>query len=94
MPQNAGGRGKDYRESDILEVFEQGPDWHSWSEVVDWLRSWGQKKAIPHSTDVRELLIRDFGRLQAENVPFTHDPGEAFKLARSHRPAKAGIERT
>jgi hypothetical protein len=94
MPQSAGGRGKDYRESDVLTVLQQGPDWASWSDVVGWLRSWGQKNAIPHSTDARKLLERDFTQLQHDAVPFTRDPGEAFNLARSHRPAHAGIEKT
>lgn len=94
MPQSAGGRGRDYRESDIQVLFERGPEWRSWSEAVEWLRMWGSRDDKLRSADVRELLIRDFTQLRRDDVPFTHVPGEAFRLARGHRPHRVGIEHT
>ncbi len=93
MPQNAGGRGKDYRESDVQLVMERGPEWSRWSDAVAWLRQWGPRDHETRSADVRRLLVRDFRRLEADGVPFTRSSGEAFRLARGHRPRHAGIER-
>lgn len=92
MPQSAGGRGKDYRESDVQVVFERGPEWEQWSDAVGWLRRWGPRDDRTRSQDVRELLVRDFSQLEQDGVPFTRASGEAFKLAREHRPRHVGVE--
>lgn len=94
MAQSAGGRGKDYRESDVQVVLGRGPEWDAWSQAIEWLRRWGPRDDATRSGDVRELLMRDFGQLERDGVPFTHAPGEAYNLARAHRPSHAGIERT
>lgn len=92
MPQSAGGRGKDYRESDVRIVMERGEGWHAWSDAVGWIRQWGPRDGRTRSGDVRELLTRDFRQLEEDSVPFTREPGEAFRLARDHRPRQTGIE--
>ncbi len=94
MPQSAGGRGKDYRESDVRTVLERGQEWQRWSDAIQWLRRWGPREDRTRSGDVRELMIRDFSKLERDGVPFTHTAGEAFRLARGHRPHRLGIERT
>ena len=88
MPQDAGGRGKDYRESDVRTLFQRGPDWAAWQDPVQWLRTYGNRDGELRSADVRGLLERDFQKLQADGVPFTKEPGTAYNLAREHRSAK------
>lgn len=91
MPQSTGGRGRDYRESDVRLLFERGPEWRSWSEPIEWLRTFGKRDDDLRSADVRALISRDFGQLDRDRVPFTHEPGAAFRLAREHRHGQ-GIE--
>ena len=90
MPQSSGGRGREYRESDVREVLERGEDWSRWSDAVQWLRRWGPREDKTRSADVRELMVRDFSQLERDGVPFTHTPGEAYRLARAHRRRHAG----
>jgi hypothetical protein len=85
MPQNAGGRGRDYRESDVRVLMDRGPEWTSWQEPVAWLHQRGNRDDQLRSADVRALIARDFTQLGQDGTPFTHDPGEAYKLARQHR---------
>lgn len=86
MPQSQGGRGRDYRESDVRVVMERGPEWDSWQEPVAWLHQQGKRDDQLRSADVRALIARDFSQLQRDQVPFTHDASNAYKLARQHRP--------
>lgn len=85
MPQNAGGRGRDYRESDVQILFARGREWTTWGEPVQWLRTYGNRDAELRSADARALLERDFARLDADGVPFTRDPGKAYRLGHEHR---------
>ncbi len=94
MPQSAGGRGKDYRESDVRIVLDHGGQWRSWSDAVQWLRNEGKRDDQLRSGDLRALMSRDFGQLERDRVAFTRDAGEAFRLARGHRPHHVGIEQT
>lgn len=92
MPQNGGGGGRDYRESDVTVVLGRGAEWNEWSQAVSWLRQEGIREDQTRSGHVRDLMMRDFEQLQRDGVPFTHEPGEAFKLARSHRPRHVAIK--
>ena len=55
MAQNAGGRGRDYRESDVQILFSRGPEWTSWAEAVQWLRTYGSRDGELRSGDARAL---------------------------------------
>lgn len=84
MTRNAGGNGLDYRESDMrLLLRERGP-WTRWDDAVRWLHMIGSDDPQLRPSLVKRLMT-DLQQLVLDGVPYTDDPGEAFKLARAHR---------
>lgn len=74
---------KDYELPDVVDLFQRRA-WHSWSELVDWLRTKGPFDDSLTPGEVARLYA-DFSVLAAERVPFVADPGTAYELAQEHR---------
>lgn len=91
MPQNTGGKPRDYRESDVFLVLHRrgGGDWRSWMDVVRWLHMNGADDGDLRQQQVAAMMD-DFEQLARDGVPFTDDSGAAYRLAREHRRAEHG----
>lgn len=84
MPRIGGGNSGEYRESDMRLLLLARGDWNDWVGPIRYLHAHGG-----HDPDIKPSLARrmmvDLERLWAEGVPYTPDPGEAYRLARGHR---------
>ena len=85
MRNNTGGRNsRDYRESELRIVLKERGTWRRWNDVARWLHSEGRRDR-DLKPSVAQLMLDDIDNLVMDGVPFTDDPGEAFKLAHAHR---------
>lgn len=91
MPQSSGGKGRDYRESDLRVVLVGRGPFRGWDEVVRWLRADGRRDGELRPGDVDQML-EDLWWLSRNEVPFTDDPGEAYRLAHTHRPTSRELK--
>lgn len=87
MPQDSGGRNRDYRESDMRVLLREKGPFHGWDEAADWLK-WARQIDGPFPPDLADQMRDDLWWLEHDGVPYTDDPGEAYRLARSHRPSR------
>jgi hypothetical protein len=72
---------KQYTESDVESVLRER-EWRDWNEVISWLREQGDNHRRLTPGEVR-AMVEDFTRLKDQGAPFTTDPQEIFKRARS-----------
>lgn len=85
MPRSTGGRNaRDYRESDVRIVLTQRGQWRRWNDVARWLHSSGKNDPELKPSDAMKML-GDIDNLIMDEVPYTDEPGAAFKLMREHR---------
>ncbi|MBE0476458.1 MAG: hypothetical protein IBX62_05105 [Coriobacteriia bacterium] len=84
MPRVNGGNAAEYRESDMRLLLHERGDWDDWVGPIRYLHAHGG-----HDPDIKpsfaQRMMVDLERLYAEGVPFTKQPGEAYRLARGRR---------
>jgi hypothetical protein len=74
---------KDYQEADVREVFERGTP-SSWQDLVNFLEKKGM--ATWHVTPGEDAhMIADGKQAMKDNVPFTHNSEQAYRILKSHR---------
>lgn len=85
MRNSTGGRNsRDYRESELRIVLKERGQWRRWNDVARWLHMEGRRDpAIKPS--MAQMMLHDVDQLVMDDVPFTDEPGEAFKLLHEHR---------
>jgi len=65
-------------------VLQKRGQWRRWNDVARWLHSEGRRDSEIKPSDAQQMLV-DIDFLVMDDVPFTNDPGQAFKLAHEHR---------
>jgi hypothetical protein len=72
----------DYERADFQTLYQR-EHWHTWDEEIKWLRTDGQgdrdiepDEALHMAADIQ--LLRD------DDIRFTDDPKQAFRLAKAH----------
>lgn len=74
---------RDYEEKDVREVYECGrPD--GWYDLIRWLDRHGftENRVAPGEM---AHMIADAKQAAKDNVPFTANPEQAFRVMKSHR---------
>jgi hypothetical protein len=71
-----------YEKADF-DVLYRRHHWHSWDEVIHWLRTKGvdDRDITPGEVD---HMAADIQILKDDDIRFTDDPGRAYHLARGH----------
>jgi hypothetical protein len=74
---------KDYEESDVREVFDEGHP-SNWTDLTLFLQEHGltTHRITPGET---AHMIADAKQAMKDNVPFPHNPEQAFRIMKSHR---------
>ncbi len=74
---------RDYAESDVRDVFDQASP-TSWQDLVSYLEKKGRETW--HITPGESAhLIADAKQAMKDNVPFSRNPEQAYRVLRSHR---------
>lgn len=74
---------KDYLELDVREVFQYAGA-SSWHDLVHYLEKKGLE-SLQMTPGVDAHMIADAKQAMLDNVPFAHNPEQAYRVLKSHR---------